>query len=329
MRRNSAVIEFLLLAAVVTGTARRPLIDPLRFPQPGFSILPVGDAFYMLTTYLDMGSSTRVYLAAKVSAARIPDTQVYAPPPGERGRSLPDPFPVTIVIKCLSTTSPKLLTSIENEFEIFSELNRHKNVRKPIGLYLSPRWTCPSGIEECQYIAMTYINSDIDRLVSRGNLRLKPPVVIGAQSDNYEGIYSFEIFLLSLGLGVIDALTELHKAGFVHGDVRACNIALELPDDHHVVLLDVGASTRLTGYSEEEQEQLRNKDFAQIHRLLTKLLAGRIERIYRSPQISVLAEVFSEMAGKGKDSMVDILRRELDQQFNVSYTGEKVIYKQM
>lgn len=147
------VIGLLWLAVFTSGTGRRPFLDPLRFPQPGFSTLPVGDSFYMLTTYLDMGSSTRVYLASKVSATRIPETQVFAPPPGESGRSLTYPLPAAIVIKCLGTTSEKLLSSIENEFEIYSEFNYLKNVRKPIGLYMSPRWVCPRGTEQCQNIA--------------------------------------------------------------------------------------------------------------------------------------------------------------------------------
>lgn len=70
-----------------------------------------------------------------------------------------------------------------------------------------------------------------------------------------------------------------------------------------MVLLDVGGSTRLTGYSEEEQERLRNKNYSQIHRLLTKLIAGRIERIYRAPHGSVLAALFEQMEGKDKDSI--------------------------
>lgn len=327
MRSLIVLVATLAVGEGATTEARRPVVDPLRFPVPGTNVLPVGNTLYTLTKYLDLGSSTRVYLAAISDLKKFPDDQTYIPP-SEGGRSLPGPLPSLIVIKCLSTTTPKLLNSIENEFQIYSELNRHNNVRKPVGLYLSPRWTCPDGLQQCQYIAMTYINSDLDRLVSRGYLRLKPPIVIGAESDNDCGVFSFEIFLLSLGIGLVDALTQLHTAGFAHGDVRACNIALELPGDDHVVLLDVGAGTRLAGLPEVEQERLTNHDFGQIHRLLTKMLAVRIDRIYRAPKVSVLDHFFRQLAGKSKDDMTQAFVIELSRHLNVTATGYQVIYKE-
>ena len=321
-------IVYLLFTITAISSSSHPLLDPLRFPQPGDSILPVGDSFYRVRSFLDRGSSTRVFLADKVSVAQIPSDQVYAPPT-EGGQILPVALPTTIVIKCLSTTLPRLFANIDNEFGTYSELNKHQYVRKPLGLYLSPRWTCPSGLQQCQYIAMTYINFDLERLVGGGNIRLRPPEVIGATKTNHEGIYSFEVFFLSLGIGIVDAVISLHKAGYVHRDLWACNLALEFPDHDHVVILDLGSSRALRQFSAEEQERLKAEDYHQIHRMLMKLLSSRIEASHGGPKESVLEYVMREIEGKGRDPMINSFKEALSRDYNASPDGNEVIYQQV
>jgi serine/threonine protein kinase len=317
---------FLGLVLTVHGT-RPPLLDPLRFPQPETDFLPIGQNMYRLTKYLDLGSSTRVFLASRArEEVGIPDSQLYKPP-SYPGKMLPVDVPEEIVIKCISSSRSRLLDSMENEFSVYAELNKHPNIRKPIGLYLSPRWQCNNGEDFCQYVAMTYVNSDIGRLVSRGQLQLKAPIFPGLKPSNERGIYSFEVFLLSFGLNLIETLVALHEAGFAHGDVRSCNIALELPKNDYVTLLDVGASKELKNYAEEEQLTLKSRDFAQVGLLIHKLLTSRIHSEYRRYNMGPLGRKLLPLVGKGKDVLVQFIKHELQNQYGVQSWESKIVYK--
>jgi hypothetical protein len=304
----------------------RPVLDPSRFPIVDVTVLPIGREVFKIGRYLDLGSSTRVFIAHKVPAdTPIPSSQTYLPPSDVLGRSISsDLLPDEIVIKCLSTNSTRLLESIENEFEIFTRLNSVRTVRKPEGFYLSPRWRCnPVDNLECQYIAMTFVNEDLERLISRNILRLKQPEL----KDRSQGIFSFEVFLLSLGLTLIDALDALHLAGFTHGDVRSCNVALQQPVYQDIVFLDVGAAHLLEDVlNEEEKRKLVEKDIQQVVRFITKPLEQKMESANYQGQYDELYTTLIGLRGEAQETMVQVLRDEL-LKFNIADTEGKVVYK--
>lgn len=318
--------KYLACLFAVRGSTR-PLLDPDRFPEAGTSVLPIGPFMFKLVRYLDMGSSTRVYLARKIAGeTTIPEHQTYSPPP-ESGQTLDVEIPDEIVVKCLSSSSEKLLFSIENEFRVFAKLNEHTNVKKPIGIYLSPRWKCKKETELCQYIAMTYVNSDVDRLVSRGELKLKPPVLFDQELPQSPGIYSFEIFVLSMGLSLIDALDKFHHAGFAHGDVRTCNIALQAPRNDQIVLLDVGASKILSEFSVEERDKLIERDFYQVITLMQKLISRRIISAYHRPGKSGLVNRLEQLTWTGKVELSRNLEGILAAKYGVHFDIPHIVYK--
>ena len=322
------LFSVLLYIIKCSNGSTRLLLDPQRFPQPGKTVLPVGPYLFEIVRYLDMGSSTRVFLAHKLTAeSRIPDGQEYMPP-NEPGKSLEAGVPDDIVIKCLSTNGEKLLYSIENEFRIFSELNNQTSIKKPLGLYLSPRWKCRNGASSCQYIAMTFANSDVDRLISRGELRLKPPIVLGADIPRGLGIYSFEVFWLSLGISLVDIIRKLHEAGFAHGDVRACNIALEAPKNDEVVLLDVGASKILSQFPlEVDRQKFKDRDFRQIAVLLEKLITREMVSAYRTPSVSILANDLTGMTSFGSQQLRTLFETLLRERYGICRSSPGILYK--
>ena len=328
-------IQIFMASMILASSTRPPLLDPDRFPQIDINILPVGDQFYRIRKYLDLGSSTRVYVAKReVGVSRIPADQRYRPPntPGIllEGMTLPD----EMVIKCLSTNVSRLLSSISNEIEVFRKLNPVQTVRTPRGFYLSPRWRCNDNTNyECRYLAMTLENHDIQRSVSRNELKLRHPVLIGMACPHSAvgDIYSFEVFIASFGLALIAELGRLHEAGFVHGDVRVPNIAVDKSDRGRVCLLDVGASKVLNNYDNvRDRETLKLHDFDQVPRLLLRLVSGRVRRSYGvgvSLKTSRLYHQLDRVSKHGRERLVALLTSILQQQYGETRLEDRIIYK--
>jgi serine/threonine protein kinase len=213
---------------------------------------------------------------------------------------------------------------------MFTLLNPVKTVQKPTGFYLSPRWKCNEvDMRQCQYLVMTFVSTDLDRLIGRNMLNLKPPVskIHAPQASSQGGLYSFEVFVLSLGASLIKAVQGLHEAGFVHGDIRPCNVALEEPDYYRLVFLDVGATKWLEDFENTQvREAWVRKDIRQVPDFIRKLLERRYMSVYGAPMVDDLPGKLKNVGEGDYDSIQAFFLRELKSRFKVKPTYNHVLY---
>ena len=292
---SEAMLALLLIPVALCSVAGK-FPDSLRFPRAGRSIIPVRNAKYNLVEFLDFGSSTRVFLARLVPQwTEAPYDQTYQVPsiPGKvaEGQVLPD----EVVIKFISSASSRLLHSIENEFDVYLKLNAVTTVRKPLGFYLSPRWRCNLvGTHMCQYIVMTRSTRDIERLIGKNFFKLEAPKLDGLPTPQLpDGLHSFEIFVASFMLNLHDELVKLHAAGFAHGDVRSCNIAVDHETHEHIFLIDVGAAFILSELADNLERKRRiDHDLGQLPSFLQKLVRQWVRKVYRDRALAHLSPLF-------------------------------------
>lgn len=255
------------------------------FPIPGETVISVGDDLFKIKEHLGSGPKKRAYRAERMKAGDkdVPE-QAYSYP-HETGKLFNDvALPDELVVKCSATDQRKRINKLEDEFKSLLFLNRIKSVRKPVGLYLSKQWKCFDDSEfVCQYLVMTMASYDMQKLVSRNLLDLRPPVMTGFTPNRNTGRFSFELFLATFSLSLLTELEKLHAVGIVHRDISVKNVALDPSDNTLVHIIDLGSSSFLTKHSDslEEIESLVNHDFRRVKRVSLQLIELAAKESYQ------------------------------------------------
>ena len=303
------------------------------FPDPGRSFVVVGNQMYKITDFLGAGPKKRAYRAKKVGPVLTKAlVQDYAFP-AETGSLYPDlALPDEVVVKCSATDQPKRINKLEDEYKSLLFLNALRSVRKPIGLYLSRQWKCFDDSDYvCQYMVMTQASPDLQKLVTRNSLNLKPPVIQGVTDgpQSARGRYSFELFMATFALSLIGELEKLHAVGLVHRDMSVKNVALD-PNDYTLVhLIDMGSSSFLTKYSGslERVAKLVEHDFSRVKRVSMQLIAAGLSSV--TPQADVSRnDLYAIIGGTASQwglrmALLDYLKKHFP---SVRYDG-RIVYQ--
>jgi len=223
------------------------------YPEPGKTKIALYDSTLLVSGYIDSGASTRVFTGTQI----------------ERINSN---MPREVAIKCISSRDKHLQTKIQHEFRVLKALGAVANLRIPKAYYVSSQWSC-GGSHMCQFVVMTKAGPDFSRIVTRNPFGLSK-----AAMRNRAG--QFELFVASVGLCVVAELEKLHKAGAIHGDIGRYNIANDLNDSKHVMLIDFGQSKLKSELSASEFARRVARDFRRANAFVLRLIRSKMSLDY-------------------------------------------------
>lgn len=307
------------------------IAHPSMFPKIWESIITVADEKYQITEYLGAGHNKQAFVGKLLSRSIEGSTnQEYRIPRGGGVRYEGLTLPSEIVVKCLAAKDPTRFDKLESEFRRLTFLNRITTINKPTGYFLSDKWRCGEELRHvCQYLVMTRAGPDVHKVISKKMHGIKPVLLDDAPLRERRGDkYSFEVWLITMGLTLIDELEALHKAGVVHGDVRTLNVALDPVDRSKVFLIDFGSAKFLRHASDSARdENLKLADFNRVKSVMQKLIIDSVRENHgrddQCEQSKLYRELESAQSGTHLKSLLHSL---LQNEFPQALYQGKIIY---
>jgi serine/threonine protein kinase len=272
------------------------------YPVPGQTKLYLPDTTLLVNSYIDSGASTRVFSGVQME---------------KKASSMP----TEVAIKCIYSRDGHLQKKIEHEFSVLKALNHHSDLRIPRAYYVSNQWSC-GGSHKCQFLVMTKAGPDFSRVVTKNPLGLA-----NASQKGRPG--QFELFVASVGLCVVTELEKLHEAGAVHGDIGRYNVANDLNDPQHVMLIDFGQGKLKSELSGGEFSRRVERDFRRTNAFILRLIKTKInidngstsDKSFRVNPLYSLVESIENNQKDLKIKLTDFIKRE----FGISFSG-KIIF---